>query len=47
MLVAIHGNVAKLKQKGRSVEEMVAAKPTAAFDGQWGQFVITRSFSRV
>jgi glyoxylase-like metal-dependent hydrolase (beta-lactamase superfamily II) len=41
MLVAIRTNVAKIKQQGRSVEETIAAKPTAAFDAKWGQFVIT------
>src|SRR5262249_5591250 len=41
MLVAIRDNVARLKQQGRSLEEAVAAKPTAAFDAKWGQFVIT------
>ena len=44
MLVAIHDNVAKLKQQGRSPEETVAAKPTAAFDAKWGQFVISPEF---
>jgi len=41
MLVAIRDNVAKLKQEGRSLDETIAAKPTAAFDAKWGQFVIT------
>jgi glyoxylase-like metal-dependent hydrolase (beta-lactamase superfamily II) len=41
MLVAIRDNVARLKQQGRSLEETVAARPTAAFDAKWGQFVIT------
>ena len=36
MLVAIRGNVAKLKKQGRSLEETIAAKPTAAFDTVWG-----------
>jgi hypothetical protein len=40
MLVAIRENVAKLKKQGRSRDETVAAKPTAAFDTKWGQFVI-------
>jgi glyoxylase-like metal-dependent hydrolase (beta-lactamase superfamily II) len=44
MLVAIHDNVARLKQQGRSLEETIAAKPTAAFDAKWGQFVITPEF---
>jgi glyoxylase-like metal-dependent hydrolase (beta-lactamase superfamily II) len=41
MLVAIRDNVAKLKQQGRSLEDTIAAKPTATFDAKWGQFVIT------
>jgi glyoxylase-like metal-dependent hydrolase (beta-lactamase superfamily II) len=44
MLVAIRENVAKLKQQGRSLDETVAAHPTAAFDAKWGQFVITPDF---
>ena len=40
MLVAIRENVAKLKKQGRSRDETVVAKPTAAFDAKWGQFVI-------
>src|SRR6266446_8555008 len=40
MLVAIRENIAKLKKQGRSRHETVAAKPTAAFDAKWGQFVI-------
>lgn len=41
MLVAIRAKVADLKQAGRSIEEAAAAKPTAAFDEKWGQFVTT------
>jgi glyoxylase-like metal-dependent hydrolase (beta-lactamase superfamily II) len=44
MLVAVRDNVAKLKQQGRSRDETVAAKPTAAFDAKWGQFVIDPGF---
>ena len=40
MLVAIRANVDRLKAAGHSVEATVAAKPTAAFDAKWGQFVI-------
>jgi glyoxylase-like metal-dependent hydrolase (beta-lactamase superfamily II) len=40
MLVAIRENVATLKQEGRSLDETVAAKPTADYDAKWGQFVI-------
>jgi glyoxylase-like metal-dependent hydrolase (beta-lactamase superfamily II) len=41
MLVAIRGKVAALKKQGRSLDETIAAKPTAAFDAKWGQFLIT------
>lgn len=44
MLVAIHENVATLKRQGHSLEEAIAAKPTAAYDAKWGQFVITPEF---
>src|SRR5262245_30457712 len=40
MLVAVRENVARLKRQGRSLDEIVAAKPTAAYDAKWGQFVI-------
>jgi glyoxylase-like metal-dependent hydrolase (beta-lactamase superfamily II) len=41
MLVAIRGNVAALKKQRKSLEETVAAKPTAAYDAKWGQFLMT------
>jgi glyoxylase-like metal-dependent hydrolase (beta-lactamase superfamily II) len=41
MLVAIRDNIATLKHQGRSIEETIAAHPTAAYDAKWGQFVIT------
>jgi len=44
MLVAIRDKVAFLKKQGKSLEEIVAAKPTAAYDAKWGGFVITPSF---
>ncbi|MBW7971289.1 MBL fold metallo-hydrolase [Bradyrhizobium sp. BR 10289] len=44
MLVAIRDNVARLKAQGRTRDEAVAAKPTAAFDAIWGQFVIDPGF---
>lgn len=40
MLVAIRGNVAALKKQGKSLEEAIAAKPTAAYDDKWGRSVI-------
>jgi hypothetical protein len=44
MLVTIRDKVAKLKQQSRSLDETIAAKPTAAFHAKWGQFVITPAF---
>jgi len=44
MLVAIRDNVAALKKAGRTLEETVAAKPTAAYDAKWGQFVVDPPF---
>ncbi|MGO7300007.1 MBL fold metallo-hydrolase [Rhizobium ruizarguesonis] len=44
MLVAIRESVAKLKRQGRSLDEVVEAKPTVAFDEKWGQFVIDPAF---
>jgi hypothetical protein len=44
MLVAVHENVSKLKQHGRSLDEIIAAKPTADYDSKWGQFVINPAF---
>lgn len=44
MLVAIRENVAKLKHKGMSMKEVIAAKPTRDFDAKWGNFVIGPDF---
>lgn len=44
MLVAVRKNVADLKAKGLSREQVIAARPTAAFDEMWGQFVIDGAF---
>jgi hypothetical protein len=44
MLATIRANVAALKKQGRSLDDTVAAKPTAAFDAKWGQFVIGPAF---
>ena len=44
MLSAIRESVAGLKGKGHSLEEIVAARPTADFDEQWGRFVIDPAF---
>ncbi len=44
MLVDIRSKVAKLKQQGRSLEEAIAARPTAAHDARWGGFMIAPAF---
>jgi glyoxylase-like metal-dependent hydrolase (beta-lactamase superfamily II) len=44
MLVAVRDKVAALKSQGKSLEEVIAAKPTAAFDAKWGRFVIGPEF---
>jgi glyoxylase-like metal-dependent hydrolase (beta-lactamase superfamily II) len=41
MLVGVRANVAALKKSGHSLEAIIAAKPTAAYDAVWGNFVIT------
>jgi glyoxylase-like metal-dependent hydrolase (beta-lactamase superfamily II) len=40
MLLAIREKVSGLKALGRSLDEVMAAKPTAAYDGKWGQFAV-------
>jgi glyoxylase-like metal-dependent hydrolase (beta-lactamase superfamily II) len=40
MLVAVREKVATLKRQGRTVDEVLTAKPTATFDAIWGQFVM-------
>jgi glyoxylase-like metal-dependent hydrolase (beta-lactamase superfamily II) len=44
MLVVIREKVAALKKQGRSRDDTVAAKPTAAFDAKFGNFVIDPAF---
>jgi len=45
VLVEAREKVAKLKKQGRTLEEVVAAKPTAPYDSEWGQsFQSPKSF---
>lgn len=44
MLVGVRGRVAALKKEGKSLEQIVAAKPTAAYDAKYGGFVINGDF---
>lgn len=41
MLVDIRGRVAKLKAAGQSLEAIIAANPTAAYDAKWGTSLIS------
>jgi glyoxylase-like metal-dependent hydrolase (beta-lactamase superfamily II) len=41
MLVAIRDRVTALKHQGKTLSEVVAAKPTARFDAKWGNFIVT------
>lgn len=41
MLTAIRDKVAALKKQGMSLEQAIAAKPTAAYDAKYGQFLMT------
>jgi hypothetical protein len=38
MLVTVRDKVVALKSQGKSLEDIIAAKPTAAFDDKWGRF---------
>jgi glyoxylase-like metal-dependent hydrolase (beta-lactamase superfamily II) len=40
MLVSVRASVAKLKGGGATVEQAVAAKPTASFDARWGHYAV-------
>jgi glyoxylase-like metal-dependent hydrolase (beta-lactamase superfamily II) len=40
MLLTVRENVASLKKQGKSLEEVIAAKPTADYDEKWGAYVI-------
>lgn len=44
MLVTIRANVAQLKAEGRTLSQTVAARPTAAFDTKYGDFLINPAF---
>jgi glyoxylase-like metal-dependent hydrolase (beta-lactamase superfamily II) len=44
MLAAVRENVARLKKQGKSLKEVIAARPTAAYDAKWGNFVIDPAF---
>jgi glyoxylase-like metal-dependent hydrolase (beta-lactamase superfamily II) len=48
MMAAVREKVAALKKQGRSVDDAVAAKPTAQYDAKWGKgFVTPEMFTRL
>ena len=44
MLVSVRDEVSRLKKQGESLDEVVAAKPTADYDAKWGGFVVDGNF---
>jgi glyoxylase-like metal-dependent hydrolase (beta-lactamase superfamily II) len=45
VLIEARDKVARLKKQGRTVEEVILAKPTAPYDAEWGQgFQSPKSF---
>jgi glyoxylase-like metal-dependent hydrolase (beta-lactamase superfamily II) len=40
MLVTVRDRVSELKKQGKTLDEVVAAAPTAVYDAKWGDFVI-------
>ena len=48
MLVTIYDRVAALKKEGKSLDEIIAAKPTSAYDSKWaGSFVNGDVFTKL
>lgn len=41
MLVTVRDKVAKLKQSGKSLDEIIATRPTEKYDAKYGSFVIS------
>jgi glyoxylase-like metal-dependent hydrolase (beta-lactamase superfamily II) len=47
MLSSVRAKVADLKKQGKGLDEVIAAKPTAAFDDKWGKgFTTPEMFTR-
>jgi hypothetical protein len=48
MLSAIRDNVSRLMKEGKTMEQVVAAKPTQAFDEKWGKgFLAPDQFAKL
>ena len=44
VLVTIHDQVSALKKQGKSLDEVVATKPAAAYDAKWGKGFVNGEF---
>lgn len=44
MLVTIRDSIASLKNSGKTLAEVIAARPTSIYDDKWGGFVIDPAF---
>ena len=44
LLATIRERVATLNEEGKSLNEIVAAKPTAAYDAKWGTGLVNGGF---
>ena len=44
ILASIRDRVAALKGEGKSLDEILAAKPTAAYDAKWGTGFVSGEF---
>ena len=48
MLVGVRDSVAPLVRGGRTLDQVIAARPTAKWDAQWGQsFIKPEAFVRI
>jgi len=47
MLVAVRSKVATLKSQGKALNEVLAAKPTVAYDAKWGSLVPPSLFTKL
>ena len=44
LLVTVRDRISTLKKEGKSLEEILAAKPTAAYDAKWGRLFLNGDF---
>ena len=47
MLTAMRARVAALKKQGKSLEEVIASKPTSSYDAKWGSLVPPNLFAKL